>query len=260
MPSSNHLENKQSSSVGYDIIGDVHGCANTLVKLLKTMGYQKNDQGYYHPSRKTIFVGDIVDRGPRIREALHIVRDMCESQQAECVLGNHELYAITYFTLLNKGGHLRYLRPHTPHHDRLIAETLAQFEKHPKDWEMMLEWFKSLPLFIEKSGLGNKMELVIGDAVDLIRKMEEQFDLVFIDAEKEQYIDYYNLSMEKLKPGGFILADNVLWSGKVLETDKKSDKETKVIKAFNEFIKNDPRVEQVIISVRDGLMLARKIV
>ena len=114
--------------------------------------------------------------------------------------------------------------------------------------------------FIEKSGLGNKIELVIGDAVDLIPKMEEQFELVFIDADKEQYIDYYNLSMEKLKPGGFILADNVLWSGKVLETDKKSDKETKGIKAFNEFIKNDPRVEQVIISVRDGLMLARKIV
>lgn len=150
MPSSNPLEEKQSSSVGYDIIGDVHGCANTLVKLLEAMGYQKNDQGYYHASRKTIFVGDIVDRGPRIREALHIVRDMCESKQAECVLGNHEFYAITYFTLLNKGGHFRYLRPHTPHHDRLIAETLEQFEKHPKDWELMLEWFKSLPLFIEK--------------------------------------------------------------------------------------------------------------
>lgn len=137
----------------YDIIGDVHGCANTLVKLLLQMGYAKDDQGYYHPSRKTLFVGDIVDRGPRVREALHIVRDMCESGQAECVLGNHEFYAIAYFTLLNDGGNLRYLRPHTAHHDRLIAETLEQFEDHAQDWESMLAWFRTLPLFIEKPKL-----------------------------------------------------------------------------------------------------------
>jgi predicted O-methyltransferase YrrM len=65
--------------------------------------------------------------------------------------------------------------------------------------------------------------------------------------------------MEKLKPGGFIIADNVLWSGKVLETDAKSDKETIGIKAFNDYVANDPRVEQVILSVRDGLLLCRKI-
>lgn len=112
--------------------------------------------------------------------------------------------------------------------------------------------------FIKESGLENKIELLIGDAVEIIPKIEEQFGLVFIDADKEQYIDYYNLSMEKLKPGGFILADNVLWSGKVLEAEDKSDKETKGIKAFNDFIANDPRVEQVILSVRDGLLLARK--
>lgn len=113
--------------------------------------------------------------------------------------------------------------------------------------------------FIHKSGLENKIDLLIGDAVQLIPKMEEVFDLIFIDADKEQYIDYYNLSMEKLSQGGFILADNVLWSGKVLETDEKSDKETKGIKAFNDFVATDPRVEQVIISVRDGLLLARKL-
>jgi predicted O-methyltransferase YrrM len=113
--------------------------------------------------------------------------------------------------------------------------------------------------FIKKSGLENKIELLIGDAVELIPKMKEEFDLVFIDADKEQYIDYYNLSMEKLKPGGFIIADNVLWSGKVLESDRKSDKETKGIKAFNDFVAKDSRVEQVILSVRDGLLLVRKL-
>lgn len=137
----------------YDVIGDVHGCAHTLVRLLEQMGYHNDDQGYFHPTRKTLFVGDIVDRGPRVREALHIVRDMCESGQAECVLGNHEFYAIAYFTLLNDGGNLRYLRPHTAHHDRLIAETLEQFEAHSQDWESMLTWFRTLPLFIEKPKL-----------------------------------------------------------------------------------------------------------
>ena len=133
----------------YDIIGDVHGCAHTLEKLLLKMGYSNTGQGYQHPSRKTLFVGDIVDRGPRIREAIRIVRDMCESGQAKCVLGNHEFYAIAYFTLLNDGENLRYLREHTPHHNRLIAETLDQYQQFPDEWEDTLEWFKSLPLVLE---------------------------------------------------------------------------------------------------------------
>lgn len=142
-----------SETVSYDIIGDVHGCAHTLAKLLGKLGYRKTDQGFTHPERKTLFVGDIVDRGPRVREALHIVRDMCLSGQAECVLGNHELYAMAYFTLLNDDGNFRYLRPHTPHHNRLIAETLEQFDAYPDEWEQMLAWFKTLPLFIEKPQL-----------------------------------------------------------------------------------------------------------
>lgn len=112
--------------------------------------------------------------------------------------------------------------------------------------------------FIKKSGLEEKIELLIGDAVNLIPKLNEQFDLVFIDADKEQYTEYYKLAMEKLRPGGFILADNVLWSGKVVQNDNKADKETRGIKEFNDLVAKDQRVEQVILSVRDGLMLIRK--
>ena len=112
--------------------------------------------------------------------------------------------------------------------------------------------------FIQKSGFEKKIELRIGDALQMIPGMDEQFDLVFIDADKEQYVEYYKLALEKLKPGGFILADNVLWSGKVVESDSKSDKETKGIKVFNDFVANDTSVEQVILSIRDGLLLARK--
>ena len=113
--------------------------------------------------------------------------------------------------------------------------------------------------YIHKSGMDDKIQLIMGDAVKIIPDLPEEFDLVFIDADKEQYVDYYELSLAKLKPGGFILADNVLWSGKVLEEDSKSDKETRGIKAFNEFVENDKRVEQVMLSVRDGLLLVRKL-
>lgn len=113
--------------------------------------------------------------------------------------------------------------------------------------------------FFNESGFDDRIELLIGNALDIIPKLNQEFDLVFIDADKEQYVDYYELAMQKLAPGGFILADNVLWSGKVLEKDAKSDKETKGIKAFNKHIKNDARVEQVMLSVRDGLLLVRKL-
>lgn len=113
--------------------------------------------------------------------------------------------------------------------------------------------------FVAKAGMEPKIKLMMGDALQIIPGLEETFDLVFIDADKEQYIDYYELALQKLKQGGFMLADNVLWSGKVLEDEKRSDKETRGIKAFNEHVKNDGRVEQVLLSVRDGLMLIRKV-
>lgn len=113
--------------------------------------------------------------------------------------------------------------------------------------------------YFKKSGHSDKIELLIGDALEIVPKLKDSFDLVFIDADKEQYIDYYEAVIPLLKKGGFILADNVIWSGKVLEDDTKSDKETMGIKAFNVHIKNDDRVEQVMLSIRDGLMLIRKV-
>jgi predicted O-methyltransferase YrrM len=113
--------------------------------------------------------------------------------------------------------------------------------------------------YLEKSGMTNRIQLIIGDAVDIIPKLDETFDLVFIDADKEQYPDYYELVLPKLRPGGFMLADNVLWDGKVIEPDTDSDKETMGIKTFNRLVKEDPLVEQVMLPVRDGLMLVRKI-
>ena len=112
--------------------------------------------------------------------------------------------------------------------------------------------------YIGLAGMNDKIKLLLGDALQIIPQLNESFDLVFIDADKEQYVDYYELSMEKLKPGGFILIDNVLWGGKAVK-DKNPDKETQGIRQLNEHVKNDERVEQVILSIRDGLMMVRKL-
>lgn len=137
---------------GYDIIGDVHGCSNTLEKLLHRMGYERCDGVYRHPRRQAIFVGDVLDRGPHIREALHLVKAMVDAGSAECILGNHEWNAIGYTTPAPEGSGQSHVRSHSPRHNRLIAETLEQFAGYPEEWRLFLEWFKTLPLFLEKPG------------------------------------------------------------------------------------------------------------
>ncbi len=112
--------------------------------------------------------------------------------------------------------------------------------------------------YIRKSGLAEKITLLTGDARDIIPGMDESFDLVYLDAEKDEYLDYYELVFPKLRKGGFILADNVLWGGKVLDTPESGDQFTRGILDFNEAIRKDDRVEQIILPVRDGVMLIRK--
>jgi len=112
--------------------------------------------------------------------------------------------------------------------------------------------------YVKKANLNDKIKLHFGDARNLIPEINEQFDLIFIDADKREYIEYYNIVFDYLKKGGFILADNVLWSGKVINMKTPDDEYTKGIFDFNEFIKNDNRIEKVILPLRDGLTLIRK--
>ena len=112
--------------------------------------------------------------------------------------------------------------------------------------------------YLQKAYLENKIKLHIGNALKIIPDIEETFDLVFIDGDKRQYSEYYHTLFDYVKPGGFILADNVLWSGKVIELESPDDEYTKGIFAFNELITKDNRVEKVIIPLRDGLTLIRK--
>jgi len=104
-----------------------------------------------------------------------------------------------------------------------------------------------------------KLHLHIGNALEIIPALKKSWDLVFIDAEKKEYLQYYEMVLPYVKKGGFILADNVLWSGKVTESVAENDDETKAIMEFNEFVQNDPRVENLLLPMRDGILLIEKI-
>ena len=113
---------------------------------------------------------------------------------------------------------------------------------------------------IAEAGFTDRIKYYLGNAMNIITTLKMQFDLVFIDADKINYSLYYDLVIQKTAPGGFILADNVLWSGKVVpEAGKKIDKDTQAILDFNQKIQQDERVENVLLPLRDGLLLMRKI-
>ena len=113
--------------------------------------------------------------------------------------------------------------------------------------------------YIQKAKLENVIDYVIGNAMEIIPNLSEEFDIVFIDADKSNYCNYYKLVFDKVKKGGYIIADNVLWSGKVLEDYDSLDADTKVIVDYNKMIHDDSRVQEVLLPIRDGLMIARKL-
>ena len=112
--------------------------------------------------------------------------------------------------------------------------------------------------YFDKSKFGPQIFQYLGNAIDIIPTLNQHFDLVFIDADKENYAHYFDLIVPKMNKGGIILSDNVLWSGKVLNPTTTSDISTAKLKFFNTKVKNDPRVETILLPIRDGLMMARK--
>ncbi|MBN8653277.1 MAG: O-methyltransferase [Cytophagales bacterium] len=110
--------------------------------------------------------------------------------------------------------------------------------------------------YFEQAGLKDVIDYRIGNALNFLPTINESIDLVFIDADKENYIKYYNLVFDKVRSGGLILADNVLWSGKITQT--KTDKDTRALQEFNDAVVADARVECMLLPLRDGIMMARK--
>ncbi len=113
--------------------------------------------------------------------------------------------------------------------------------------------------YIQEAGFQDRIEVLTGDALKIIPTLTFTFDLVFIDGDKEEYCQYYHQIIEKVRSGGFILADNVLWNGKVVEKTDKKDKDTLSIIEFNKMVFADSRVENIILPLRDGISLIRKI-
>ncbi len=111
--------------------------------------------------------------------------------------------------------------------------------------------------FVHRSGMEKRIYFHVGDACEVIPRLDELFDLVFIDADKRQYLEYYRLVFDKVRSGGMIVADDVLWDGKVVDTQSR-DAQTRGILEFNDFVQSDSRVENILLPVRHGLMLIRK--
>lgn len=137
-----------------------------------------------------------------------------------------------------------------------IAEGLAENGViHTLDKNEELEDLQNK--YFEKSGCRNQIQQHFGNALEIIPTFKETFDLVFIDADKFNYPNYFNLIIDKMNPGGIILSDNVLWSGKVIETLDPKDIDTKALLEYNSLLNSDDRIETVLLPIRDGLTISR---
>ena len=131
---------------GFDIIGDIHGHADALVALLDRLGYANERGTWSHPVRRAIFVGDLIDRGPKQRETCEIVKSMLDAGHAALCIGNHELNAVAYSTMGRDG---RYLRPHNNKNIKQHASFIKEYPEGSEDHHEVISWFKSLPLWLE---------------------------------------------------------------------------------------------------------------
>ena len=138
-----------------------------------------------------------------------------------------------------------------------LAEGLqANGELHTIDHNEELFDFQTK--YFKKSSFGNQIHQHLGNALEIIPKLDMVFDLVFIDADKENYSNYFHLIIDKLHAGGIILSDNVLWSGKVLQPLEPDDIDTKALIEYNQLLKTDKRIETILLPIRDGLTICRK--
>lgn len=138
-----------------------------------------------------------------------------------------------------------------------LAEGLhPEGEVHTIDVNEELEDFQRK--YFDKSEYGDQIHQHLGSAIDILPQLDKTFDLVFIDADKPNYVNYFHLIIDKLNPGGIIISDNVLWHGKVIEPLKDKDISTKAVLEFNTLLKEDDRIETVVLPIRDGLTISRK--
>jgi len=171
--------------------------------------------------------------------------------------GPYQGRVLSMISKLIRPKHILELGTFTGYSTLCLAEGLQKDgEIHTIDINEELEDFQRK--YFDLSDYGQQIHQHIGNALDIIPTLKSNFDLVFIDADKPNYSNYFNLIIDKLNPGGIILSDNVLWHGKVIEPIKDKDTSTKAVLDYNTLLKNDDRIETVLLPIRDGLTISRK--
>ncbi|HUH29541.1 O-methyltransferase [Gelidibacter sp.] len=177
--------------------------------------------------------------------------------QPRMLSGHYQGRVLSMVSKLKNPKHILEIGTYTGYSALCLAEGLQKDgELHTIDINEELVDFQRR--YFDASNFGNQIHQHLGNALDIVPKLKMNFDIVFIDADKENYSNYFHLIIDKLNPGGIILSDNVLWSGKVLEPLKKDDISTKAIMAYNNLLKDDDRIETVLLPIRDGLTISRK--
>ena len=188
-----------SEDFQFDFIGDIHGHAYMLVKLLNLLGYTYQNGSYAHPTRKAFFVGDYIDRGPQIKETLEIVKSMVDNGNAIALMGNHEYNALCFHYPDKKGGHLR---KHSITNVIQHYQTLKQFQNRQTEYESYLEWFKTLPIFFETDQFGSVHSCWDNDHIAYLRtRLKDNClsdDLLYESAQKGTEL---NLAIEETLKG-----------------------------------------------------------
>ena len=180
----------------YDFIGDVHGHADELEELFGKLGYARRGENYSQPDRQAVFVGDLIDRGPKNREVLQIVRGMVDSGAALAVMGNHEYNAICYHTPDATGGHLR---EHNDKHQTQHQATLDAFAGQDGELQDTIAWFKTLPLFLELDGCRVVHACWNDDEIARVRQVGPGLDEGFLRASSDKSRGEYATVEELLK-------------------------------------------------------------
>lgn len=134
----------------YDIIGDIHGHYDMLIKLLEKLGYKAKGESFHHEERKLIFTGDIINRGNKIRKTINLIRNIVESGDGFCILGNHELNAILYSTTDKSG---KSIRKHLPRYKLPLMKTLEEYNNYTNEYKDVIQWFRTLPLYLDLGDL-----------------------------------------------------------------------------------------------------------
>lgn len=204
---------KQNNNFMYDIIGDIHGYADKLITLLSKLGYDDSLGYLKHEERQAIFVGDFIDRGPKIREVLSIVKKMVDNDSALAVMGNHEFNFLCYNVEVSAG---EYLRKHSEKNNKQVEQTLMQFQNHQSDLNYYLNWFRTLPVYIDLGNLRVIHACWDNECIKHIRQNENIIDFsdkFLIELFQNKYshlfkaIDISLKGKEDQIPGGYYFED-----------------------------------------------------